>query len=244
MRPAFQNVFLAFCAAALAGCAGMVSDPGADITRAVKLVGPSQSLLLQAEETLGNVSGIDIVPEDNFAELTLILREGGQASGGLFTNKPPIVGILRQQQEPSFVRLSYNVLDNDGQRQAAGEVVGIGEDKAGYFPSLQPRPTLKEQQEALSDALGLLAKEIRQDLATIPLTTTVSTQIAGSQQVAAPVYMHVGLTPKHEFTVAGQPGSELQFVGLTRGLDGAQTHALLKVTKGPLPDLGAKLILK
>lgn len=245
MLRTFTHLFPAIALVALTGCAGMMAGSGGtDVNRAIKLVGPAQNLLLQAEESLAPVNGLDIVPEDSFAELTLILREGGQASEGLFTNRPPIVGVLRQQQEPSYVRLSYTILDNVGQEQAQGTVVGVGADKTGYFPSLEPTATLEEKKDALNDAMALLREALQKELATIPLQTRVSTQIAGSQQVAVPVYMHIGLTPKHRFEVAGRPESELQFVGLTRGMDGAQTHALLKVIKGPMPDLGAKVILK
>lgn len=240
--PRFLVVMLA--GLVLAGCAGMGPAGTDGITRAVKLVGPQQGLLVRAQNTLNNVPGIDVVPEDSFADLTLILREGTSASKGLFNTTPPIVGILRQQQEPTYLRLSYTLLDQEGSTLATGEVVGVGQDKTGYFPSLEPEQADATRAEALNDSLKQLKKELAEDVRQSPFIAKVSTQIAANNQVAIPVYQQAGLGPRHRFTVEGQPETELRFVGLTQGIGGAQTHALLEVTRGQMPELGAKVILE
>lgn len=240
--------FVAAMAGGLVACAGFAPDGTTGLTRAVKLIGPEPTLLVQVQDTLEAVPAVDVVPEDSFADLTIIIREGGQTSEGLFTTKPPIVGILRQQQEPSYIRLSYTVLSQEGQTLAEGEVVGLGQDKTGYFPSLKPQQSASQRQQALHDALKQLREDVARDVRQAPFSAKVSTQLAGSGQVAIPVYMHAGLTPKHTFRVEGQPESKLRFVGLTKGFgngqSATQTHALLEVIKGPLPELGTRVVLE
>lgn len=228
----------------LAGCAGFAPTPEKDITRAVKLVGPETEILSRARKTLDALTGVSVVPEDSYADLTLILRQDGKASKGLFNTKPPVVGVLRQQQKPSYLRLSYVLVNQEGEAVSEGEVVGMGPDKTGYFPSLDPAQTSEDQAEALSDALKQLKAAVAEDTAKAPFTSKVTTRFAGNNQVAVPVSPRTGLTVNHTFSVAGQPESELRFIGLTEGLGGSRTHALLETTKGPLPNLGDTVILK
>ena len=232
---------------ALSGCAGLTPSTGQPdhqkITRAVKLIGPDQALLLEAKNILNDLNHVDIVPEDSFSDLSLILQTDGDTTKGLFNNRPPIVGILKQQPKPSFLRINYTLINHEGDPLFSGEVVGVGPDQTGYFPSLTAQNNTVNRSLAIKDSLNQLQRELTTKIEKTPFTAKVNTKIMRSNQVSIPVYRHANLTPEHTFRIKDEPESNLRFIGLTQGLNTSQTHALLEVTKGPLPKLGTTLIL-
>ena len=231
------------------GCASLVpvektDKPKRDITRALKLIGPDKALLTQARNKLKTLSAVDIVAEDSFADLTLILKTGDkETSIGLFETTPPIVGILKQQQKPTILHLSYSLLSEEGETLSEGNVVGMGDDKTSYSPSLRLNQDEKKRSKAVKDGLNQLKKELQAKIRHAPFTGKVTTQMTTNNQVGIPVYRHVNLKPTHTFHVRGKAKTKLRFVGMTQGLDGSQTHALLEVVAGQMPALNRVVVL-
>ena len=235
------------------GCASLMpaskaEAPKRDIVRAVKLIGPDKALLAQARKKLNTLSTVDVVAEDSFADLTLILKTGDkETSNGLFDTTPSIVGILKQQQKPTIVHLSYSLLSEEGKTLSDGNVVGMGDDKTSYFPSLKLDQDGKNRTKVLENALNQLKKELTAKIRNASFTSKVTTQMATNNQVGVPVYRHANLTPTHTFHVRGAAKTKLRFVGMTQGLDGSQnhsqTHALLEVVEGQMPALNHIVVL-
>ena len=231
------------------GCANLVpvekkAAPERDIVRALKLIGPDKALLAQARNKLNTLRIVDVVAEDSFAELTLILKTGDKkTSKSLFETEPPIVGILTQQQKPTILHLSYSLLNQQGETLSEGNVVGMGDDKTSYFPSLNLNQDEKQRTKTLEDSLNQLKKELAAKILNAPFTGKVTTKMTTNNQVGVPVYRHAGLKPTHTFYVRGTPETKLRFVGVTQGLEGSQTHALLDVVKGKMPALNSVVVL-
>ncbi len=240
---ALVSVLVALTLSACAGGSSSSSTYGQkdDVVRAIKVATVSAELEAPIKNQLSYMQNLRWVEEDGFAELTLVINNGGRpVSTNALIAKPKIVGILRQEAKPSYYRIEYTLLDNLGRTIEEEEVIGLGEDRQGFYPSLAPTVS-SSQSGALQDALTQLGKSLQKTLAKNGMRGTVNMQLMANQ-VTVPVFERINLTSKHTFSVQNMPRTKLKFVGYMHSNNG-QRQAILELTRGELPPLGSVVIL-
>ena len=227
----------------LSACATTGNGPrGADVgrlpARQVRLVSQNTQLDGLARTYLQKHTRLQPVGEDAVSELNLFLSGQPATSGAALGSPPPIVGILRQDKRPTAYRLQYRLVDMEGVTLADGDVIGVGDDREGMFPTL-----LVDNQnlpiQATDDALRQVVEAIAPTIATQPWKTAVISIDSAQNQVTITAGLGQDIRNGQHFAARSEPGTQLEVVAV-ENMNG-KLQVTLKLLSGILPPVGAVL---
>lgn len=238
----FFHLAITFAACVvLVGCVSAGGRTSSGLQRVIKISAADTRFAFAAQNALERLGSVTVVSEDEYSELTLILDGRGGVASAQVLSKPRIVGILRKENKPSTYQIGYTLIDNLGKTLTKGEVYGVGHEQEGFYPALNDENTAA-QSAAQADALQQLSSQLDRDLALNGFRSVVSSQLVAVGQVTIPVAHAVEFTTGQIFFIANMPTTRLKFIGFAQGINN-QKQALLQVTEGTMPPLGAAVYL-